>query len=109
MHGSIMGKFDCLKLRPETLPHRRMLVQLFDNGCLPRYSCVQIHKEKSALMRFSMGKRHVWPLPNTTNEKEYVCRDNNFKKTRNVPSMFGKNNMKPPKLLVKSNNHRLVS
>ena len=41
-----------------------MLVQIDGTGgCYPRYTCMEMEKVATSVMRFRLGDRNRWPLP----------------------------------------------
>ncbi|CAG5118749.1 unnamed protein product, partial [Candidula unifasciata] len=104
LHTENHGKYDCLNLESQHMKDRRVLLELFSNGCLPRYACVEMAKVTSSVMKFRLGNRLTWPLPSLKNQKEEVCKSDNFKSRET----YGAKNAKerPAKLLVNTGNIR---
>lgn len=85
---------------------KRVLLELYSNGCLPRYACVEMAKVTSSVMKFRLGNRIIWPLQNLKNQKEEVCKTDHFKSRDAHGSKSTKE--RPAKLLVNTGNIREV-
>ncbi|XP_059177160.1 uncharacterized protein LOC131956645 [Physella acuta] len=81
MNISEPSEYKCLDLDTDQKKHQRVMVQLFSNGCYPRYVCLELEKVTSSVMKYRMGRRLVWPLehfltlPKWTSD---VCKAENF-------------------------------
>ncbi|CAI9714987.1 Hypothetical predicted protein [Octopus vulgaris] len=54
-----LGMFHCLVAKGKSTPDSDVLLQLFQNGCYPRYTCLQIEKTAPSVIRnFLMFKCH---------------------------------------------------
>ncbi|GFR76962.1 hypothetical protein ElyMa_005813000 [Elysia marginata] len=73
--------YDCLRMDEDIMKDKRVLLELSNNGCLPRYACVEMSKVTSSVMRFRLGNRVVWPLPSNHNKKAQICNTKHFKST----------------------------
>ena len=82
------------------LQDKRVLVRIDENGCYPRYACIEMEKISSSTMRFRLGDRHQWPLPQIRDRKDHVCAvEKNFLSRNAIESRF--HVQRPPRLLVK--------
>ncbi|CAG5135224.1 unnamed protein product, partial [Candidula unifasciata] len=77
------GRYDCFNLDSHKLPHKKVLLELNNNGCFPRYTCVEMAKITSSVMKFRFGDRLTWPLMTLKNQKEEICKDEHFKDRHN--------------------------
>ena len=96
-----LGRFQCLEVQSEKHKERKVLLELFEDGCYPRYACLELEKISPSVMKYRLSNRLDWPLPHLDDQKEHICHDRNFKdsKDRTYRKELG-----PPKLLVNSNN-----
>ncbi|XP_050408840.1 uncharacterized protein LOC126823851 [Patella vulgata] len=90
-----IGKFECLNIESESYADKRILLELFDNGCYPRYACVDLEKIAPSVIIYRLGNRIDWPLPYRENDKDYLCKADKFK-DRNTK--YAKE--RPPKILI---------
>ncbi|CAL1537353.1 unnamed protein product, partial [Lymnaea stagnalis] len=60
--AGILGSYECLNLQSEEHRDKKVLLQLYSNGCVPRYACVEMTKATSSVMKFRLGDRINWPL-----------------------------------------------
>ncbi|XP_070206327.1 uncharacterized protein [Littorina saxatilis] len=98
-----LGRYDCLRLEDShTHKDKRVLVRIDDNGCYPRYACVEMEKISSSAMRFRLGDRHQWPLHQARDRKDHLCAAKNFLSRNAIESRF--HVQRPPRLLVKESN-----
>ncbi|KAL8614669.1 hypothetical protein ACOMHN_057579 [Nucella lapillus] len=101
-----LGRYDCLTLEGSDSHKERMVLARFDeNGCYPRYTCVEMEKVSSSVMRFRLGNRHQWPLQQSVNMKDQVCSADNFVSRDAVESRY--HVQRPARLLVKESFHRV--
>ncbi|XP_076435244.1 uncharacterized protein LOC143275066 [Babylonia areolata] len=103
-----LGRYDCLTLEGSERHKERMVLARFDEtGCYPRYTCVEMEKVSSSVMRFRLGNRHQWPLQQSNNMKDQVCSADNFVSRDAVESRF--HVPRPARLLVKEKSFHRVS
>ena len=62
----------------ETTYMEQMFVTTFDNGCRPRYSCVQFKKHSPSILRYRLSEHQLWPFDNT-NGITVDCSNFNYK------------------------------
>ncbi|KAK0041192.1 hypothetical protein Bpfe_029368, partial [Biomphalaria pfeifferi] len=100
LNAGVMGKYDCLNLPSETQPERKVLLELNNNGCVPRYACVDMEKVTSTVMKFQISKRIMWPTNSPSNQKDKICESRNF----------GASELKetPPRLVINKANLKEV-
>ena len=79
------ASYDCLRLEEDKMKEKRVLLELSNNGCLPRYACVEMRKVTSSVMRFRLGNRVIWPLPSKDNMKLQICKEDNFRVRKGQP------------------------
>lgn len=80
-----------------------MLLQTFDNGCFPRYTCFEVHKPFSSVLEYRIGNHMTWPVKNLDTLKDDVCDESMFKPSRKDRDVYGKGiEEKPMKILVDS-------
>ncbi|KAK3750077.1 hypothetical protein RRG08_018374 [Elysia crispata] len=95
------ASYDCLRLEEDKMKEKRVLLELSNNGCLPRYACVEMRKVTSSVMRFRLGNRVIWPLPSKDNMKLQICKEDNFRShTRGRHSSRSMARKRPDRLLV---------
>ena len=85
-----------------------MLLQTFDNGCFPRFACLQVNKPSSSTIEYRLGNRIIWPLSDMHVEslKDVVCKEKQFKPNTKDKLLLGKQiNEKPTKILVDAKHH----
>ena len=44
----------------------QMMVTTFDNGCRPRYQCLQLQKRNPSILRYKLSQSQIWPFEDTT-------------------------------------------
>ena len=44
----------------------QMLVTTFENGCRPRYQCVQLQKRNPSILRYKLSQSQIWPFTDTS-------------------------------------------
>nr|KAG5708123.1 hypothetical protein BaRGS_002859 [Batillaria attramentaria] len=92
-----LGRYVCLRLESKKHEEKRVLVRIDENGCYPRYACVEMDKVESSVLRFRMGDRHQWPLPQKSDQKDHVCSADNFLSKNEIESRF--HVQRPPRLM----------
>ncbi|KAL8615145.1 hypothetical protein ACOMHN_064277 [Nucella lapillus] len=108
MHVQSLGSYDCLRLQGHKKhKDKRVLVRIDENGCYPRYACAEMKKVSSSVMRFRLGDRLQWPLPQTRGHKDHVCAKENFRSRDALQSQFRV--QRAPRLLVKASGINRVS
>ena len=68
--GMIMGKKDmmhCIDWQRRQFDDgmeyvEQMFVRTYDNGCRPRYSCVQLKKQSPSVLRLKVSEGQIWPF-----------------------------------------------
>ncbi|BFZ18645.1 hypothetical protein BsWGS_21684 [Bradybaena similaris] len=101
------GTYNCLNLGSDKMPHKKVLLELHSNGCFPRYTCVEMEKITSSVMKFRFGDRLTWPLRSMKNQKEDICTEENFRTRDQHSPYFMKE--RPARLLVNVGNIREVN
>ncbi|XP_052802260.1 uncharacterized protein LOC128232632 [Mya arenaria] len=72
-YGSL--KWHCVtSTTSETLRRRKVLKLKFNNGCHPRYTCVDIEQPAESVLRYRTGTELHWPIQGL----EEVCEDRYF-------------------------------
>lgn len=46
--------------------YEQMMVTTFNNGCRPRYQCVQLQKRSPSILRYKLSQSQIWPFEDTT-------------------------------------------
>lgn len=95
-----IGTFQCVETGGKHLPNRRVLLQIFDNGCYPRYVCVDIAKPSPSVIEYRMGKSIEWPLFHHKHIKSHVCKNDNFMSENQLQTLHPRPTEKPMKILV---------
>ena len=76
------GQFKCLTRNGTGIKNdkkdRTVLLHVFDNGCFPRYSCLEIRKTFPSVIQFRRGKSQDWPIFPIEDVKRQVCGDKRF-------------------------------
>ncbi|XP_046374413.1 uncharacterized protein LOC124147718 [Haliotis rufescens] len=106
MNINDIGRFQCLEMQSDYYRDRRVLLELFDNGCYPRYACVELEKIALPVMKYRLGRRLDWPLIPTHDQKKLICDDERFK---SKPNSLYDNSLKPPRLLIRKEKIHYVS
>lgn len=76
--GSI-GHFKCVAF-PDSPPSKERVyttVSLFENGCRPRYTCLDLKRVSPSVIGFSISQSFVWPLNDDTPGKS-ICSPERF-------------------------------
>ena len=73
-----------------------LLLQKFDNGCSPRYACLEVWKHAPSVLQYRIGNRVGWPTDNRNPLKDDVCSDDMIKANAEDKAMFGKDVEKKP-------------
>ncbi|XP_064613209.1 uncharacterized protein LOC135476991 [Liolophura sinensis] len=55
-----------------------VLLQIFNNGCHPRYTCVDLEKIAPSVIRYRLGHSVEWPLFHVDHQKQHICGNNRF-------------------------------
>lgn len=83
------------------------MVRLDENGCYPRYACMEIDKVASSVIRVRLGDRHDWPLEKAVDGKDHLCKENSFSSRSEKESRF--HVVRPFRLLVKDGSDSYVT
>ena len=69
VHVDRFAEMQCIKWNefsnddPDFSEH--MLVSTFEDGCRPRYQCVQFEKRTPSILRFKLSQSQIWPFEGT--------------------------------------------
>ncbi|XP_014790679.1 uncharacterized protein LOC106884017 [Octopus bimaculoides] len=96
----------CIDAGEGNYSRRRVLMKTFDNGCYPRFMCIELHEAAPSVMRYRVGKIVLWPLNISHLLQEHVCNDNLF--AHNSPTLPSQR-ITPLQNLVRSYDKRTVS
>lgn len=72
-----MGKMQCLKSNYTDKNHI-ILLQMFDNGCYPKFSCMEVFQSSPSIRQIRFGKRITWPVFPLSNVGKLACAENQF-------------------------------
>ena len=65
-----MSRLECVQWDPSEYrdPDRleQMTVTTFQNGCKPRYQCLQLYRRSSSIIRYRLSQPQTWPFDRTT-------------------------------------------
>ena len=87
-----------------------MLLQTFDNGCFPRYSCLEVRKPFSSILEYRIGNRVTWPVKNWDALRDDVCDVSMFRANKKDMEVYGKSiTEKPMKILVDPKYHYKIN
>lgn len=100
-------RFTCNEQDPDhDFVNNTLLLQTFDNGCFPRYSCFEVRKSFSSILEYRIGNRVSWPVENWDSIKDDVCEETMFSANIKDKTVYGKSiKEKPMKILVDSKYH----
>ncbi|KAL4224219.1 hypothetical protein ACF0H5_017672 [Mactra antiquata] len=71
--GSI--KWECVESQTKSsFRNRRVMKLKFDDGCYPRYKCIEVENPTNSILRIKTGKELFWPIDSI----EEVCEDRYF-------------------------------
>ncbi|XP_069136374.1 uncharacterized protein [Argopecten irradians] len=73
------GKFLCLGRNVSENDSRTALLHVFDNGCFPRFACLEMYQPATSVRQFRLSKRVNWPFWPIEEAKRYTCKNNKFK------------------------------
>lgn len=92
-----VGRFQCL-YHNVTDKHRSVLLHIFDNGCYPKFTCMETYYISDTVRQFRLGKRINWPMFPLSRVLTHACKPTMFKEEYQV----GENieYLKIPKLTV---------
>lgn len=85
LYLSGFGQFHCLKTRRKDYENRTVLWQIFDNGCFPRFRCLEMEKISSSVMQYRLSKTLEWPISLHTRAESAVCHSDQFKDNKPIP------------------------
>ncbi|KAL3857701.1 hypothetical protein ACJMK2_012343 [Sinanodonta woodiana] len=104
------AKFQCYETDGHDFQNRTMLLQTFDNGCFPRYACLDIQKVANSAVEYRLGQRVSWPVQEWGNLKSVICNNSKFQPSSDEKARFGKTlSEKPMKFLIDSRYHFSVN
>lgn len=92
-----VGRFQCLYNNVSS-KHRTVLLHTFENGCYPKFTCMETYYASDTVRQFRLGRQIDWPLFPLRKVKEQVCRSHQFKTHIRIGDT--KEEMKTPKITV---------
>ncbi|XP_063448884.1 uncharacterized protein LOC134728268 [Mytilus trossulus] len=92
-----VGKFQCL-FNNVTAKHRSILLHTFDNGCYPKFTCMETYYSSDTVRQFRLGRRINWPVYDLSRVKSQACKSIMFKKDYQIGDSSEK--FKIPKITV---------
>lgn len=108
MTGS--GQFRCHEKEDHDFTNSTLLLQTFNNGCFPRYACLEVQKVSPSIRAYRIGNRLGWPIKDWDTLKDDVCAESMFKPNAEDVTMFGKGiEDKPMRNLIDTHFHSHVS
>lgn len=66
----------CIDAGEGNYSRRRVLMKKFDNGCYPRFMCIEFQETSPSVMRYKVGDIVLWPVNIAHGLQEQVCNDN---------------------------------
>ncbi|XP_052802818.1 uncharacterized protein LOC128233008 [Mya arenaria] len=84
------GRFQCHEKDEHDFLNNTMLLQTFNNGCFPRYACLEVRKHAPSILEYRLSNRVGWPIKSWDTLKDDVCDDSMFKPNAEDREMFGK-------------------
>lgn len=74
----------CILLNSSYIQHRHVLLETFDNGCYPRYTCMDVDHPAPSILRYRFGESVVWPIDLSGDPGQFICDESRFTiRTRN--------------------------
>lgn len=104
-----VGNFRCIKLQAQEFLRREVLLQIFNNGCHPRYTCVDLEKVAPSVVRYRLGHSVEWPLFHVDHQKQHICGNNRFFGVRHHHKPHMKSSTIPMLSLVNRKQLRFVN
>lgn len=92
-----IGNFKCLQINNDPkngdrYVNKTVLLHTFDNGCYPRFACMETFRPATSVRQFRIGNRVKWPIFPIKEALEIACHPNRFKidvpfndQTKSVP------------------------
>jgi hypothetical protein len=72
-----LGNFQCLKSN-YTDKNQMILLQTFENGCYPKFSCLEVFQTSPSIIQFRLGKRTSWPVFPLEDVGKLACNEKQF-------------------------------
>lgn len=72
-----LGNFQCLKSN-YTDKNQMILLQTFENGCYPKFSCLEVFQTSPSIIQFRLGKRTSWPVFPLEDVGKLTCNEKQF-------------------------------
>ncbi|XP_033748684.1 uncharacterized protein LOC117333482 [Pecten maximus] len=73
------GRFHCLARNVSENDSRTALLHVFDNGCFPRFACLEMYQPATSVRQFRLSNRVNWPYWPIDEAERFTCKDNKFK------------------------------
>ncbi|OWF45579.1 uncharacterized protein LOC110456832 [Mizuhopecten yessoensis] len=73
------GRFHCLARNVSENESRTALLHVFDNGCFPRFACLEMYQPATSVRQFRLSNRVNWPHWPIDEAERFTCKDNKFK------------------------------
>ena len=103
------GRFQCLEKEGNDFTNTSVMFQTFDNGCFPRFACLDLTKQSALTLEYRMGNRVKWPVKSLDNLdilKNTVCDESEFKTNTYEKQIYGKQiEEKPMNILIDPIHH----
>ena len=103
------GRFQCLEKEGYDFMNSSLMFQTFDNGCFPRFACLDLIKPSAVTLAYRMSNRIQWPvkgLDNLEGLKYDVCDKSNFKTNLYEKQLYGRQiEDKPLDILIDAEHH----
>lgn len=78
------GRFQCLARNVSRNESRTALLHVFDNGCFPRFVCLEMFQPSTSVRQFRLSNRVSWPHWPVDEAEKYTCMNNKFKTSRDM-------------------------
>ena len=99
----------CIDAGEGNYSRRRVLMKKFDNGCYPRFMCIELQETSPSVMRYRVGDTVLWPVNITYGLQEEVCNDNRFLQQDSNFRIESSQGIVPLQNLVRDYDKRTVS
>ncbi|CAE1291436.1 unnamed protein product [Acanthosepion pharaonis] len=99
----------CISAGEGNYSRRHVLMKKFDNGCYPRFMCIELQETSPSVMRYRVGDIVLWPVNITYGLQEQVCNDNRFVQQYSNFSVSSSQGIIPLQNLVRDYDKRAVS
>lgn len=76
-HHFGFGKMQCLKSN-HTEKNQITFVQMFSDGCYPKFTCLEVHQVSPSIRHFRFGNRITWPVFPVGNVGKLACTGKQF-------------------------------